>query len=73
MELKITQIGNSLGIVLPKELLSQLHVEKGDRLFATSSPDGFVISAYDPEVAKQMEKADAIIRRYRNTLNELAK
>ncbi len=73
MELKVTQIGNSLGVVLPKELLSQLHVGKGDKIFVANSPDGIVLSSFDPELSEQMNRADGIIRRYRNTLNELAK
>ncbi len=73
MELQVKQIGNSLGVILPKELLVQLHVGKGDKLFVVNSPDGVVLSSLDPAVSEQMERADSIVRRYRNTLNELAK
>ena len=57
MELKVTQIGNSLGIILPKEILAKLGVAKGDSLFAVPDPEGCSLTAYDPEVAKQLELA----------------
>jgi putative addiction module antidote len=72
LEVKVTQIGNSLGIVLPKEALSRLRVEKGDRLFLQPDSDGYSLTAHDPEVARQMEVASGIVRRYRNTLKKLA-
>jgi len=72
MKLKITQIGNSAGVVLPKELLARLRLEKGDELFVTETPDGFKLAAYDPEFGQQLEVADAVMRRRRNLLRKLA-
>ena len=71
--LKLTQIGNSVGVVLPKELLARLHVEKGDTVYATESPEGFTLTPYDPEVAKQVEAGREFMREYRDTFHELAK
>ncbi len=71
--LKLTQIGNSLGVVLPKEALAQLKIEKGDELYLTTTPDGFRLTAYDPVFEDQMTKARAIMKRRRGVLRELAK
>ena len=57
MRLKVTAIGNSAGVILPKELLARLHVEKGDELFALETPDGVRLTTYDPKLAEQMEMA----------------
>ncbi len=71
--LKLTQIGNSVGLVLPKELLALLKVEKGDTLFVTNTPDGLALTPYDPGFEAQMTAARAIMRKRRNVLHELAK
>lgn len=72
--LKVRQIGNSLGIVLPKEILSRLNVGEGDSLFVSQAPDATIrITAYDPEFENQMKAARTGMRKYRNTLKELAK
>ncbi len=71
--LKLTQIGNSVGVVLPKEALAQLNLAKGDRLFLTETPGGFRLTAYDPAFEKQMSAARRIMKRRRNVLRELAK
>ena len=55
MKLKITTVGNSAGVILPKELLARLRLEKGDELFALETPGGIVLTTYDPELAAQME------------------
>jgi putative addiction module antidote len=73
LQLKITQIGNSLGVILPKELLSKLDVEKGDTVFVSEAPDGFNLSAYDPEIAEELALGRDIMRQYRDTLRALAK
>jgi len=73
LELKIRRVGNSLGLVLPKEALAQLNVEEGDQLYITEAPGGFRLTAADPAFAKQMEVAEKGMRRYRNALRELAK
>ena len=71
--LKLTQIGNSVGVVLPKELLALMHLEKGDTLFATESPEGVRLTPFNPEFEKQMELARQIMKSHRDVLHELAK
>lgn len=71
--LKLTTVGNSVGVILPKEVLARLRVEKGDALYLTESPDGFRITAYDPEFEEQMKQAEAIMREDRDVLRVLAK
>ena len=61
MTLKITTVGNSAGVVLPKELLQHLHVDKGDTLYAVETPNGIELTPYDPEFARQMEVAEAVL------------
>jgi putative addiction module antidote len=72
MKLKITTIGNSAGVILPKELLARLRLEKGDDLFALEIPDGIKLTTYDPELAEQMEVAERIMRERRSLLHKLA-
>jgi putative addiction module antidote len=71
--LKITQIGHSLGVILPKEVLARLKVEKGDQLFMTEAPDGYRVVNTDPNFAQQMKLAQQIMRKRRHVLRELAK
>jgi putative addiction module antidote len=71
--LKLTQIGNSVGVVLPKELLARLHVEKGDTLYATESPDGVRLTPFDPDFEKQIKIARQVMKSRRDVLRELAK
>jgi putative addiction module antidote len=74
LELKVRKIGNSLGIVLPKEVTTRLNTGEGDRLFLLEAPDGaYKLTPYDPAFEKKMEKAEDIVRRYRNTLHALSK
>jgi putative addiction module antidote len=74
VELKVRKIGNSLGVVLPKEVISRLHTGDGEPLFLVEAPEGgFRLTSYDPEFEKKMAKAEEIIGRYRNTLRALAK
>jgi len=73
LKLKITTIGSSAGVILPKEVLARLKVEKGDQLALTETKDGYELSAYDPEFEKAMDAGRKIMRRYRNALRELAK
>ena len=72
MKLKITAIGNSAGVILPKELLARLRVEKGDELYAIETPDGVRLTTYDPVFAAQMEVAERIMREDRAVLRKLA-
>lgn len=71
--LKLTQIGNSVGVILPKEVLARLKVEKGDTLYVIDSPDGVRLTPHDPEFEVQMEAAREIMKRRRAVLRELAK
>jgi putative addiction module antidote len=71
--LKLTQIGNSVGVVLPKEALAQLKIDKGDTVFLTETPGGFKLTPYDPEIEKQLELGREIMHDYRDTLRALAK
>ena len=73
LKLKVTKIGNSLGVVLPKEALARLKVEQGDSLFLTEAPDGYRITLYDEELGAQLAEAREIMRKRRNALRELAK
>jgi putative addiction module antidote len=73
LALKITQIGNSVGIVLPKEAVSRLKVEKGDVVYLTEAADGYRITPYDPAFEQQIDKAREVMKRRRNALRELAK
>ena len=72
MKLRITTVGNSAGVILPKELLARLRLEKGDELYVVETPDGFRLSAYDPTLAAQMGVAEQVMRRRRNLLHKLA-
>jgi len=72
MKLKITTVGNSAGIVLPKELMARLRLEKGDALYATELPDGIKLSPFDPQLADQMAVAEKVMREDRNVLRKLA-
>lgn len=72
MKLKITTVGNSAGIILPKELLARLRLQKGDELFALETPDGIKLTAFDPALAEQMEVAERVMRNRRALLNKLA-
>ena len=72
MKLKITTVGNSAGIILPKELLARLRLQKGDELFALETPDGVRLTAFDPTLAEQMKVAETIMREDRAVLRKLA-
>ena len=73
-ELKLRKVGNSVGVVLPKEVLSHLQVREGDTVCVTESTDGSLrLGPANAEVIQQLEQAQDIIRRYRHTLRELAK
>lgn len=69
---KITTIGNSVGIVLPKEVLNRLHVEKGDSLYVTDTPDGIQLTPYDQDFADVMDAAKRVMRKNRDVLRRLA-
>ncbi len=73
LTLKITKVGNSSGLLLPKEALAKLRVEQGDTVYLTETPDGYRITPYDPDFARQMALARKIMRQHRNALRELAR
>jgi len=73
LKLKLTTIGSSVGVVLPKEALSRLKVGKGDVIFLTEEKDGFRVTPFDPEFEKAMESARKVMKRRRNALRDLAK
>jgi len=71
-KLKITSIGNSAGVILPKEVLEKLRVGKGDTLFLTETPTGFELSPLDEKIQRQMDVAERVMRENRNLLHKLA-
>ena len=71
--LKLTQIGNSVGAVFPKDLLAHLRLEKGDDFYVTETPDGMRITAHNPEFEEQMRLGREIMKQRRAVLRELAK
>jgi putative addiction module antidote len=71
-KLKVAAIGNSTGVILPKDVLERLRVERGDELMVRETPDGIVLSPYDPEMARQMDVAEKIMREDRELLRKLA-
>ena len=72
-ETKARKLGNSLGLIIPKEVAARLNVEAGMALYFTEAPDGVRLSAHNPDFAKKMKAAESLSRRYRNALRELAK
>ncbi len=74
VQLKVRKFGNSLGVILPKEVINRLQTGDGGPLFLIEASDGgYRLTPYDPAFEKKMKKADDIISRYRNTLHVLAK
>ena len=71
--LKLTQIGNSVGVILPKEVLARLKLEKGDLLHVTETPGGISLTPYDPGFEEQLEIGREFMREYRDTFRALAK
>ena len=74
IELKVRKVGNSLGVVLPKEVINRLHSAEGAPLFLIEAADGtYRLTPYDPTFEQKMAKAEDIISRYRHALHILAK
>lgn len=71
--LKLTQIGNSVGVILPKEVLARLKLQKGDTVYVTDTPDGLALTPLDPSFAEQLEIGREFMREYRDTFRALAK
>ncbi len=72
MELKLRAIGNSVGVVLPREVLGRLKVSEGDVVQVIETKDGVLLTSLDPKVTEQLRIGRDIMRRYRNTLRALA-
>lgn len=70
---KVRKVGNSLGVILTKDVVDSLGVTEGDELFAVRTPDGIRLTPYDPDFATAIESTRDYMRRHRNALNELAK
>lgn len=70
--LKLIQVGNSVGVILPKELLEKLRADKGDVLHVLETPDGLKLTGFDQEFARQFDVAESVMRRRRNVLKKLA-
>ena len=73
LALKLIAIGNSTGVIFPKEMLARLRVEQGDTLYISEGPDGVHLRVYDPDFEDQMAVARDVMKRRRKALHELAK
>jgi len=73
LKVKVTSIGNSMGIVLPKEALHHLKAGKGDVLYLLESPEGLTLTPYQQDFEQQMQAADTVMKKYRNALHALGK
>lgn len=73
IKVKVTPIGNSMGIVLPKEALIKLKTGKGETLYLVDSPEGYMLTPYQQNFEQQMDAAEKVMKKYRNALHELAK
>ncbi len=71
--LKLTQIGNSVGVILPKEALARLRLEKGQSVFLTETPDGYALTPYDPALEEQIQAGREFMREFRDAFHLLAK
>ena len=72
MTVKLTTVGNSTGIILPRELLEKLRVQKGDTLHVLETPNGIELTSFDPAFARQMDVAEQVMREDRDILRRLA-
>lgn len=73
MQVKLTRMGNSVGLVLPKAARERMKVDKGDIVYLAETPDGYAVTPYDPEFSRQMDAARKITKKRRAVLHELAK
>jgi putative addiction module antidote len=71
-KLKLTTIGSSTGTVIPQEMLSRLQVETGDTLFAIETPDGYLLTPYEPEIEEQLQLGREFMQQYQETFQALA-
>lgn len=71
LKVKVTAVGNSMGILLPKEVLNKMKVGKGDTLYLVENAEGFTITPYEQDFESQMEAAEKVLKKYRNAFREL--
>ncbi|HRD96503.1 MAG TPA: AbrB/MazE/SpoVT family DNA-binding domain-containing protein [Rubrivivax sp.] len=71
--LRLTQIGNSVGVILPKEVLARLKLEKGDTVFVTDAPEGVTLTPYDPTLEVQLKAGREFMHEFRDAFHQLAK
>ena len=71
--LKLTQIGNSVGVILPKDVLARLKLDKGATVFVTETPEGVALTPYDPTLEEQLKSGRKFMQEYRDTFHQLAK
>ena len=73
LKVKITQVGNSMGILLPKEALNKMNTTKGDTLYLVEGPEGYTMTPYSQDFEEQITAADKVMKNYRNALKKLGK
>jgi putative addiction module antidote len=73
LKLKVTTVGSSVGVILTKEAQSMLRIKKGDTVFLTETPTGALLTAYDPDFARQMQLAEDLMHEDKDILRALAK
>ena len=71
--LKLTAVGTSTGVVIPREMLARLKVTRGDKLFVIETPSGYLLTPYDPAVEEELRLGRKFMREYRETFKALAK
>ena len=71
--LKLTQIGNSVGVILPNDAISKLRVKKGESVFLTESKEGYILTPYDPALEEEITAGREFMREFRDTFHQLAK
>jgi len=71
--LKLTQIGNSVGVILPKEVLAHLRLEKGQSVFVTETSEGMVLTPYNPSLEEEIQAGREFMKEFRDTFHQLAK
>ena len=70
--LRLTRIGNSVGVIMPKEVLARLRLEKGDMVFVTEAANGVTLTPYDPALDEQIKAGREFMREFRDTFHQLA-
>ena len=73
MKLKLRKVGNSVALIVPKQVRENMGVEEGSSVYLTETPDGYRISPYDPEFSRQVELARKVQAKHKEALQELAK